>query len=174
MAHQLTAYFDHKHSNNNEIKKYRIFQILVTLWLSGEPGDSCDDSSRFSRVVDDDSIVTVPMASNSSTDATLLDEASDQMYIPSLSTQIPLTTCPNDTCNLETIKELSCVEESLGAFEVLSSPLTPENYPVLFSFLNQPHSQNTHLNADKVIQADYHEVAQPSPMLRPCCTSGFA
>ena len=138
-----------------------------------EPEDSCDDSSnslslipldqRFSEVVHDDSIDTVPAAKNSSTDATLLDEASDQMHTRSVSPQ-PLTTCPNDTCNLETIVELCSLEENLGAFddEVFSPPLTPENDPVLFNFANQPHSQDIHHDAVEVIQADYHEVDQPS------------
>ena len=140
---------------------------------TSEPEDSCDDSSsslsfiplgqRFSEVVDDDSIDTVPAAKNSSTDATLLDEASDQMHTRSVSPQ-PLTTCPNDTCNLEIIEELSSLEENLGAFddEVLSPPLTPENDPVLFNFANQPHSQDIHHDAVEVIQAEYHEVDQPS------------
>ena len=92
----------------------------------------------------------------------MLDEASDQMHTRSVSPQ-PLTTCPNDTCNLETIEELCSLKENFGAFddEVFSPPLTPENDPVLFNFANQPHSQDIHHDAVEVIQAEYHEIDQP-------------
>ena len=83
------------------------------------------------------------------------------MQTPSGSPQT-LITCPNETCNLESI-EHSSLEENLGAFDdqVLSLPLNPENDPVL-NFANQLHSHDIHHGAVVVIQADYHEVSQPS------------
>ena len=42
---------------------------------------------------------------------------------------------------------------------MFSPPVTPENYPILFNFLNQPHSQD---DVD-VLEANQHDVAQPPP-----------
>ena len=148
-----------------------------------EPEDSCDDlSSSLSsiplgqgstRVPNDDLIDTAPTARNSSTDATMLDEITDQIHTPSMPPQLPriqernqsVITCPTGTCNLNTIEEPSSIEENLDTFddEVFSPPVTPENYPILFSFLNQTHSEAAPRDGVDVIEANQHDAVQPPP-----------
>ena len=46
---------------------------------------------------------------------------------------------------------------------VFSPPVTPENYPILFNFTEQPLSQDIHHEAVEKVQANHHEATQPPP-----------
>ena len=65
-----------------------------------------------------------------------------------------------------TFEESPSIEESLESFddEVFSPPVTLINYPILFNFLNQPHSQAVHHDDVEVMKANQHDVVvQPPP-----------
>ena len=128
----------------------------------------------FTKVFNDDLIDTGPTARNSSTDATMLDERIDQIHTPFLKPQLPsiaernhsVLTCPTGACNLNTFEEPPSIEESLQIFddEVFSPPVTLINYPILFNFLNQPHSQAVPHDDVEVMKANQHDVVvQPPP-----------
>ena len=66
---------------------------------------------------------------------------------------------------MNTFEEPFSIEENLENFddEVFSPPVTPENYPILFNFLNQPHSPIVPLYDVDVMGVNQHDVVQPPP-----------